>query len=375
MTTSNLPGTFTLPAGPFVSLMLYIPPIDTSSAPAVLVNTALVGAALRAGNTIPISCRNKRSKPSAEAMINMLAMHQNHDLHGMKNIALLVGNGVNALSTGMTWSDLLDKLIREFCTTSITRDKSKPFPLLYEEIFFAALRSGKLENESTLKHFIADNVSLMQENEVHALLRNQQPAHILTANYEYLLEGQQPDHNQGLVKETTFSVFRHHNIDGTKYWHIHGDCNAPNSINLGYEHYCGQLQKMRNYLTGASDYNSKKLDTLPIEKRMNRKGSIGAIQSWLDLFFTIDIHIIGLTLDFVETDLWWLLAYRARLLYYKHSIKQQNMIFYYIPDQFVAGAADKLDLLKTCGVEVIALKEKHGLLYYQAVAHEINKHA
>lgn len=98
--------------------------------------------------------------------------------------------------------------------------------------------------EADLKAFIADNVSLMEPNGVHALLRGLQPAHILTANYEYLLEGATPAGNQGIIKETTYSIFRCHEMHGTIYWHIHGECNVPGAINLGYEHYCGQLQNL-----------------------------------------------------------------------------------------------------------------------------------
>jgi len=37
------------------------------------------------------------------------------------------------------------------------------------------------------------------------------------------------------------------------------------------------------------------------------------VSSWIDLFFTHDIYFIGLGLDFVEQDIWWLLNYRANV--------------------------------------------------------------
>ena len=42
-------------------------------------------------------------------------------------------------------------------------------------------------------------------------------------------------------------------------------------------------------------------------------------KSWIDLFFTHDIYIVGLKLDTNEIDLWWLLTYRAYLYYSNDS--------------------------------------------------------
>ena len=156
----------------------------------------------------------------------------------MKNIALLVGNHFNDLGSGVTWTDLLNK-ITDFCGVSdhITFHDKKPFPLLYEEIFLSALqRNGRME-EKALKTFIAEQVSTITSNEIHEAIRAIKPAHIMTTNYEYTLQGITPDKNLGIVNETLYSIFRKNELDGTTYWHLHGECNYPLSINLGYEHY------------------------------------------------------------------------------------------------------------------------------------------
>lgn len=51
------------------------------------------------------------------------------------------------------------------------------------------------------------------------------------------------------------------------------------------------------------------------------------IESWIDLFFICDVHIIGLSLEYAEIDLWWILNYRAKLIQDGRIIK--NKIFFY----------------------------------------------
>jgi len=200
-----------------------------------------------------------------------------------------------------------------------------------------------------LKKFIATEVSKIAPNIVHQMIRDLRPAHIVTLNYEFLLEGTLPEKNMGLVKESLYSIFRKYVVDGITFWHPHGDCHNPISINLGYEHYGGQLQKMRNYVTAVQ------------------------IQSWIDLFFTMDIHIVGLTLDFVETDFWWLISYRARQQKYRHDCPVTNKIYYYIPKLYVAkDKMFKIKLLEASGVVVIPIDQQHGVDYYADVIKSIS---
>lgn len=291
----------------------------------------------------------------------------------MKNIALLVGNGVNAVSEGVSWKDLLNKIVT-FCNCpELQTDENKPFPLFYEEIFLTAINNGSIKKEIELKKFIAKEVSNIEANPVHQMIRALRPANIITLNYEFLLEGSKPLGNQGLVNEALYSVFRKYLVDGIVFWHPHGDCHNPISINLGYEHYGGQLQKMRNYVTAIPDYKTKKIAQEPLFQRLKNKGGLKQIQSWIDLFFTIDIHIIGLTLDFVETDLWWLITYRARQQKYKHDFPVNNKIYYYTPKAYVIeDKMFKLKILEASGVIVVPIDKKHGMDYYESVLNTIS---
>ncbi|SKD08156.1 hypothetical protein SAMN05660461_4108 [Chitinophaga ginsengisegetis] len=289
----------------------------------------------------------------------------------MKNLVLLIGNDINNISRGQSWKDLLQDIIT-FCHAGdcVELDDKKPFPLLYEEIFLTASKNHRIR-EKDLKSFIAIKAAEIKANPLHSAIRELKPAHILTTNYEFTLEGQIPLENTSIIKEKFYSIFRRYEVDDIQYWHIHGDCLNPMSINLGFEHYGGQLQLMRNYVVSGTVYSSKEVPKPSLLRRIHAREVY--FHSWIDLFFTDDIHIFGLSLDFVETDLWWLLTYRARQKFHHKNVPVPNHIFYYIPEEYVAASKFKLDLLTANDVTIVSLPGKDKLGYYESIIKQIGK--
>lgn len=288
----------------------------------------------------------------------------------MDRYTLLVGNDINNISPGVSWGDLLTNIKRKYNVPLLTNGR-KPFPMLYEEIFLNALKESDVD-ETELKIYIGEEISRISQNEIHSLIRELPINNILTTNYEFSLEGITPEFNNSLVKETVYSVFRQYEVNHKTYWHIHGDCNAPASINLGYEHYCGQLQKMRDYVVNGPNYTSKNIHKESLIRRLNLREKLN-LQSWIDLFFTRDVHIFGLSLDFVEIDIWWLLTYRARSKYYKKSGFIENELFYYIPKRSEEKSQDKLQLLRANDVQVIVIDESNKKEYYRKIIGKIKE--
>ncbi len=285
----------------------------------------------------------------------------------MKKISLLIGNGINNIGKDNSWDNLIVELSK-FCKVDfkITDEKKAHFPLLYEEIFLTAARKNKI-NEHDVKKFIVQKVSQIKENGLHSKILSIPAKNIITTNYDFSIEGVTPSKNNGIINEKIYSVFRHYIVNDKKIWHIHGDCLHPQSINLGFEHYGGQLQYIRNYVTTGTNYASPKISTLPFIKRLERNKLND--DSWLDLFFTTDVHIIGLTFDFVETDLWWPLTLRAREMIKKPKLIK-NEIVYYIPKKFASAAKNKLDLFKATNVRVEII-DKIGEKFYNHVLNKI----
>jgi hypothetical protein len=289
---------------------------------------------------------------------------------------LLIGNDINNATSSYSWSDLLDSLL-DFAHLEIWPDKAnKPFPMLYEEIYLNAARSNSIKKIS-LKEFIASKTAKLEPNQIHERVMASEKEVILTTNYDLTFEKcmgaeQKRLSNGGYIRETLYSLFRVHQLEDKTIWHIHGSEITPRSITLGYEHYSGYLQQMRNYIASGTRGTYKKKDFLPIAQRIET----GPLEhfSWVDYFFTDDVHIFGLNLDFVEMHLWWLLTYRARLIVEKR-IPLSNKIYYYIPSNLVGSSKPKLDLLKVNGVECISLSTKGSdkLNYYNDVLDQIEK--
>lgn len=285
---------------------------------------------------------------------------------------LLLGNGINNVGhSPYSWARLIRELIDFAARGSkvpavrrISLEGGKPFTLLYEELIAIACCSERLD-EARIKDFIAEKSTYLVSNPVYEAIGKLGIGHVLTTNYEGLLvEAFGGDFdgapNEGVVNEAMYSVFRHRNIGGTRVWYVHGEATRPRSINLGYEHYVGQLQRMRNYLVTGTVYESLSIE--PLAKRLKADPNHETL-SWIDLFLTHDVHILGLTMDFVEIDLWWILTYRSRLMARrvsnpataKGSYIPKNRVTYYIPGAFVKGAARKLEVLKALGVTVVPI--------------------
>lgn len=290
----------------------------------------------------------------------------------MGEYVFLIGNGINNINTSYTWHKLLDDLIKYTGAKGQIQIDNKPFPLLYEEIVAQAIRKNKVP-EIEIKQFIIEQICKLKANEVHQQIIGSGVQHILTTNYDFTLEQVLTDQtdllkNEGAVKENLYSIFRHHQLNNKYFWHIHGDRNHLSSITLGYEHYSGYLQQMRNYIATGASY--KNLTLAPLVRRITSRKP-AETYSWLDFFFMNDIYIIGLTLDFIEIHLWWLLTYRQRVIRSK-KIPRRNNIIYFYPDKLEDTIRHKLQLLNSYEIKTTAIPfDPNCIDYYLCVLHKI----
>lgn len=300
-----------------------------------------------------------------------------------RDLALLVGNDINNISNGNSWNDLLQNIVNKLeigDQIDVGKPTSKPFPLLYEEIFLSALAkrncsSEKLNNlEKDLKKFISKSVQSIRPNSIHEKIMSLEFEDIMTTNYEYSLQkslaSMERRKEKCHIQETKYSIFRKNRANRTRIWHIHGDCENPNSILLGYEQYVGFLQRMRDYVVTGTNYSTKSKYLKPLKDRLNKP--LKNIYSWIDLLFTKDIHIIGLSLDTSEIDLWWLLNYRARLFLQDKINIPQNKIYYYYPSKFKKTSEEKIQLFKSTQVETKEISGE-GEKYYNEILDQISK--
>lgn len=283
------------------------------------------------------------------------------------NKVLLIGNDINNINNSTSWQDLLKRIVN-ISGNNINVSTEKPFPLLYEEIYLKALKSSKI-NEDELKSQIAGIIGEIEPNEIHDALLNLEVNDYVTTNYDYVLQkrllgNQKTDilKNKGVIRETKYSVYRHNQIEDKRFWHVHGEINVPKSITLGFEHYGGQLQQIRNYTVSGTSYKSKKTSHFSLHRRL--KQNIVTDESWIDFFFKDEIHILGLNLGYVETDLWWLLTNRARFQLEKSS-RHNSRIIYYCPEKY--KDEHKTSIMKAIKIEVKFVKLEGKKFYKESI--------
>ncbi|MNM63937.1 hypothetical protein D3C81_753130 [compost metagenome] len=118
---------------------------------------------------------------------------------------------------------------------------------------------------------------------------------------------------------------------------------------LGLDHYCGSVSKIDAYVKGNYKYSvdGEIISIKPMKFKLEKDSF--CYTSWVDLFFATNVHIVGFSLDYSETDLWWVLNKRARFVT-ENLVK--NNIFFYVNDI----DEQKKDLLESFDVKVIVTK-------------------
>ncbi len=279
--------------------------------------------------------------------------------------ALLIGNGINQLdySQSISWGALLNELKRQYGINVDLDNEFKPFPIGFEEM--RHLKKGGSSIESKLKNLktsireIIDNQLDGKNgfNEYHAKICSLNYDDILTTNYDYALElsisndfklKKSKTYAQN-KQERKFSLKRRYgNFDKTisNIWHIHGELESSRNISLnskqyreesiliGYEHYSEYLEHIQENINGKKGKRIADNQSIISRIKNNTTGTF-----WTDVFFTHNLDIIGLGLDFSENHLWWLLNKRAMLIsnnrVHKHrtdGVRIDNTINYYYPD-------------------------------------------
>jgi hypothetical protein len=309
------------------------------------------------------------------------------------NTLLIVGNGLNrAVDNSAGWKQLIDDLVDETGFREILQ-RSGGLPLwanfvtLYQEIALHNLKYAS--NDLELKQQVAEQILDFQENvidkcDLHRQLMNLSCDNILTTNYDYILEDCITDDEDevfryGDHKETTFSLYRGIECPDQTIWHIHGEADYPQSINLGHNQYAGYLHRIRDYLIYGTD-SSGNLRTDPLLEKIRNPRIFATGESWLDLYFSRPVIWLGFSLSMSEYVLWWLVFYRAELARRNSQFyRSRGMHFVNIFDPR-ESAEDKLQrlqrnrMLETSGVFVHdrPVQASKGWAYaYKAVINEL----
>lgn len=277
---------------------------------------------------------------------------------------LFYGNGLNRLnSNNISWESILDE-IREIPKKHLEK---LPNTLIYEGIILDNWKKNKdiLENEYLIKDKIATLLKTIESNSIYEMMYDLNMQHYITTNYDYAFIDEitkSDDINLPIYEYSTedvYSIRRLKRISNRKelkknIWQIHGEIRKPATIMLGLDQYCGYIGKIDSYLKDRYNYkkDGKEFIELSIEEKFRQKAFNNS--SWIELFFTTNIHIIGFSMDFAETDIWWLINQRARKKK-SNSLKKyiQNKIYFYCDNSIEQS---KKELLESFDVTVIRVE-------------------
>ena len=270
---------------------------------------------------------------------------------------LLIGNGLNrTLENSISWNDLLQNLSLELDTEHYDEI---PLPLEFERIVnnhLERLDEPSPELYTNIKKSVINKIkdTKLPENAIHRRLNELKVDSILTTNYDYLLEYvfnntyvHKGDTNKKYLFEATSTQ------KGVNFYHLHGMIASAQSICLGYEHYAGIVEKLRNEINSKSNNEASKMRIKQVLCRETKKNN-----TWGEKFYTSDIDIVGFNLSDCEIDIWWLITHRAFLYYsnyYGLKNKIENKITYY----------DVKDDIKRPNIEEEAIRYKKEQLQRQ----------
>ena len=270
---------------------------------------------------------------------------------------IFFGNGINNLSNKpISWNHLLNS-IKE---TNNFDNGTLPNTLIYERALFQSHNDYDIrKTEFELKNKIAEQLKIIETNEYYKKLIDLNCKNYLTTNYDYALEKRFEMDGMNVSSKNTedvysvrrFTSINNENKEISRVWHLHGEIDKPISIMLGFDQYCGSVSKIDGYIKGTYEFqeNKQPVYVTRIEQKLETNNFDN--RSWTEFFFKSNIHILGFSLDFSETDLWWLLNKRARLITDKktsHLIK--NQIYFYCSDDITQ---QKEGTLKSFQVNVV----------------------
>lgn len=339
---------------------------------------------------------------------------------------LFLGNGLCRAYGGISWNDLLDELKDKDQYPADAKGYLMPLPLKAAMLTNNAL-AKKMRNvvmPHDKQHPMVDRYDWTSFIKVTPEMKAQLTRlicdhfdYVLTTNYSYEIEAaimDQRNLSASIISDTMnfyeidnaqtkFLLNTFNEVGGIPIWHVHGEARKPDSMIIGSYYYGKLLRRCVERLDGSNSLSNESSNKKSTQKsrtdyfkssiQQNKPIKIG---SWVDAFVLGDVYILGFGLDFSETDIWWLLEYKANHEgicgnTYFYEPKKENVdrcvndenIFCKQRTQFVDGNQCKNFLLKNTykiavrdlGITVISSKD-YVQFYMRAVediVHSVNK--
>ena len=265
---------------------------------------------------------------------------------------IFYGNGVNLLSkNGKTW----DTILREISVGQILPPIGSN-TLKYEYIVLPKDKNTEINTgcsfsvNGTPLHIMVDTeediktklkriMSHCEAPSFYDKLAELEADNYITTNYESFLNfplkelGYSVKESEGIIHilkpHYTFLKNNHRIL----FWNIHGNVELEETIMLG-----------------LYDYSKYVIEIDKIMRFMEKNNSDVDEYSWPFVMLNTDVHILGFGLGYEETDLWYFLTCRKRLIR-KNKMQRNQIVYYAIMDS--SYDMGKVKLLEALDVDVV----------------------
>ncbi|PNC19004.1 hypothetical protein CXU22_04235 [Akkermansia muciniphila] len=330
-----------------------------------------------------------------------------HTKSPVRKNAVLFGNGLIRTLGSPSSIDLLKETVCPPCnngegckqgTYCPFREQGDdlPFPLIYEYLILKKQKRHPEPDMSKVSSGVRDQIRKKLEEftpqkypgSVLHQLAGLPVDDYLTTNYDtflvQILESQHYRTSPRRNSETKYSIRRHVCMENgrrsLRIWNIHGTYHErPSSftIQYGYEHYCGCIGKIDNYLKGTYTYSvqTQKKEIASIPEKL-RKPQLQQGESWIDLSFFSNVYIMGLNLSSEEIDLLYILNLRSRWLRDSKKARciQNRIVFYGQPAKAMKALLEEFDV-EVCSSSPMPpgknAEARDYVNYYKAVLRDI----
>ena len=239
------------------------------------------------------------------------------DLDTARPKVLLIGNGLT-YGTSIPWGELIKRVSRTGVDVSQYEEidsKGGHIKFQVPNTILTMATSDIKDKDRHRKYTDILNLQTYPINQNIQRLMEIPFDAVLTTNYTYELEASLHERYTRLkptskrkyaatTKKEADAKYLLHTYNrvsqtGPDIWHIHGELRCPSSMILSHDEYARHISRVLQY-------NQKRGNDYEKYRQEMR------FKSWIDYFLLGDVFIIGLSMDFSEFDLWWLLGRRLR---------------------------------------------------------------
>lgn len=301
--------------------------------------------------------------------------------------SLLIGNGIlRSYNEDFAWDKILKSCVKS--ETELLSGNKIPYTHIFEDILLNKKAKSCNPNDGIesyakeIKQKIADHLNDLCKDFVSKPIDGLEKLpkcniqHFVTTNYDNIMgtilrrglnkeKADEISNKESYYNLSRFKVYNNEkHAQKTYIWNIHGSVDKPDTIMLGYQHYCDSVARIERYVKTGKGYNEDQNDPLLREGGFKYKpnapefllhkihlfneGKNVEFKRWVDLFFMTDMHIVGFGMDYSEIDLWYVL--NRRKIY-----RSSQVVDSYIPSNkiyFYGGTNEQKELLKAYDVEV-----------------------